>query len=97
VSLIGPPKPTQMLIENDMLRLDFAEPVNQVELSVANFGDPIIKVEAFSEDTSLFNDQVTIQNTEKKISIPVDNIKSIVLSGGSNEAGLIEICFDKSA
>jgi len=97
VSLIGPPKPTQMLIENDMLRLDFAEPVNQVELSVANFGDPIIKVEAFSEDTSLFNDQVTIQNTDKKISIPVDNIKSIVLSGGSNEAGLIEICFDKSA
>jgi hypothetical protein len=97
VSLIGPPTPTQMLIENDLLRLDFDEPVSQLELSVANFGDPIISIEALSGETQLFSDQIAIQNSQQKILVPVDNVKTILLSGGSNEAGLIELCFDSKA
>jgi len=93
VAMLGPPVTTQIAIPNDGLRISFAATVQQVEVDIVNYGNPLMQIDAFSNNTLMLSTTEVIQNTRKRIFVSATTIDSIVIKGGKNEAALIEVCY----
>lgn len=93
VALLGPPVTTQIAIPDDGLKISFSTSVQQLELDIVNYGNPLMQVDAFSNNTLVLSTTEVIQNTKKQISVSAPAIDSVIIKGGKNEAALIEVCY----
>ncbi len=93
VSLLPPPVPAQVLIPNDGLRVSFSSAVKEPELDLVNYSDPVIHIEVYHANTLIHSTTEVVENTRRRIILPVQQADMIIIRGGRNEAGLIEVCF----
>jgi hypothetical protein len=84
---------TKLGFANAGLRVDFGQPVEDVLLTLSNYASPELKIAAFSGGTLVTEFTVSISNTFKEVAISQSGITSLTVSGGSNEATLVEVCY----
>lgn len=86
----------KLSIPNEGMRIDFPDAVNNVELTIVNFGNPVIQINAFNNSNMISNQTEMIQNNTATISVNGTNITAIEIKGGSNEAALYNVCFQRA-
>lgn len=97
VALLGPPVTTQIAIPDDGLKISFANTVQQVEVDIVNYGNPLMQIDAYNNNALVDSTTEVIQNTRKRITVSAQSIDSIIIKGGKNEAALIEVCYTEAA
>lgn len=91
---MGLPTGQQKLrIPNEGLRIDFQQSVTEIELTIVNFGNPVIQINGFNNADLVSNQTEMIQNTTSTIQVQGNVITAIEIKGGSNEAALVDACF----
>lgn len=83
----------KLAIPSEGLRIDFPVPVTQVSLTLINFGNPVMQINAFNLSNLIANQTEMIQNTNSTIQISGTPITAIEIKGGSNEAALQNVCY----
>lgn len=94
--LLPPPEKIQLLIPERGLRLKFAAPVTNVRMKVANGGNPVLEVAATYQGIIGHTAVESVSITPREVFVPGDAIDMVTIRGGSNEAVIIEICYDHS-
>jgi hypothetical protein len=74
-------------------RVDFRRRVNDVQLTVNNYGQPEIELTVHSVAAPPVVLTERFHNEARTIDVPTADVTAIELRGGSNEAALVEICF----
>lgn len=94
---MGEPTGQQKLrFPNEGMRLDFPQTVTAVEMTVVNFGNPVIQVNAFNNSNLVSTQTEMIQDTTSTIEVQGNAITAIEIKGGSNDAALVEVCFSNN-
>ena len=75
------------------VRVDFPQPANDLVLTVNNYAQPDLVISAFNGGTLLIQFTVSVENTVKEITFSQEGITAITVSGGGNEAALVELCY----
>ena len=75
------------------LRVDFPQPVDDVHLTLNDYAQPDLKITAFSGAAILTEFTVSINNTVREVAVPASGVTAVTVSGGSNEAALVEVCY----
>jgi hypothetical protein len=83
----------KLRIPNDGLRIDFPIPVDQIELTIVNFGNPTLQINGFRNSQLISNQTEILQNETKTLQVQANEITAIEIKGGSNEAALVDVCF----
>ncbi len=78
------------------MRIDFPSAVTNVSLTVVNFGNPVINVNSFFNATLVANQSEMIQNQTRTFNVNGAPITALEIKGGSNEAALVEVCFNRT-
>lgn len=78
------------------VRIDFPTPVEDVVLTLNNYAQPELDVTAFSGANILSEFKVSIGNTVREVPINLAGITAVTVTGGTNEAGLVEVCYRPS-
>ncbi|QCK15774.1 hypothetical protein [Mangrovivirga cuniculi] len=86
----------KIAIPNEGLRIDFPFPVTNTSLTIVNFGNPVIQVNAFMNAELVSEQSVMIQNKTSEVNIEGNKINSIEIKGGSNEAALVQVCYNRA-
>jgi hypothetical protein len=79
------------------VRITFAGPVRDVRLTINNYAGHTIDVAAFAGSALLSRTSEQIVNTVKELTIAQSGITTIEVSGGSNESGLVRVCYTAEA
>lgn len=87
----------KLSIPNEGIRIDFPTAVRNVSMTIVNFGNPVIEVNSFFNASLISNQSEMIQNTTATFSVNGEPITAIEIKGGSNEAALVEVCFEESS
>jgi hypothetical protein len=74
------------------LRVEFPRPVEDVLLTINNYASPQLMITAYAGSAVLTQFTVTIENTVKDVAISESGLTALTLTGGDNEAGLVEVC-----
>lgn len=83
----------KLRIPNEGMRFDFPKPVEKVELTIVNYGNPTMQINGFNDADLVSNQTVVIQNETATIEVLADKVTAIEIKGGSNEAALVKVCF----
>lgn len=75
------------------LRIDFPQPVEDVHLTLNDYAHPDLKIAAFAGEGVLTEFVVSINNTVREVAVPASGVTAVTVSGGSNEAALVEVCY----
>ncbi len=75
------------------VRIEFPQPVKDVRLTVNNYAGPTLDFAAFAGSTLLVRFSENISNEVKEVSIAQSGITAVEITGGNNEAGLIQVCY----
>ncbi len=86
----------KMSIPNEGLRLDFPTAVKNVELTIVNFGNPVIQINGFLNSMMVVSQSEMINNTTTSIKIEDKIFSAIEIKGGSNEAALVDVCYERA-
>lgn len=78
------------------MRLDFPAAVTNVSLTIVNFGNPVIDINSFFNGTLIANQSEMIQNQTRSFDVGGGPLTAIEIKGGSNEAALVEVCYQRS-
>jgi hypothetical protein len=78
------------------MRIDFTQAVRNVSMTVVNFGNPVIEVNSFFNANLIANQSEMIQNTTATFQVNGQPITAIEIKGGSNEAAIVEVCFEET-
>ena len=90
----GDPAGTNKLrFPNDGINIGFPFPVERVDFTLVNYGNATLKFEVFNETGLVRTVSEEVDNELKVITIEEEGINRVVISGGSNEAALIELCY----
>ncbi len=84
---------TKLAFADPGMRIDFGQPVEDILLTLSNYASPDLKIVAFSGGSLVTEFVVSISNTFKEVTISQSGITSLTVSGGSNEATLVEVCY----
>ena len=79
------------------LRADFPQPVEDVRLTLNDYAQPELKITAFAGAAVLTTFTVSINNTVREVAVPASGVTAVTVSGGSNEAALVEVCYRVAA
>jgi hypothetical protein len=79
------------------LRVDFPQPVEDVRLTLNDYAQPELIITAFAGAAVLTTFTVTINNTVREVAVPASGVTAVTVSGGSNEAALVEVCYRVAA
>ncbi|MGB0787918.1 MAG: hypothetical protein ACPGQR_00115 [Marinirhabdus sp.] len=82
---------------NEGMRIDFPVAVKQVALSIVNFGNPVIQINAFNQSNLVSSQTEMIENTTATVLVTADPVTAIEIKGGSNESALNNVCFSVDA
>ncbi len=92
-SLLGEPTDqVKLAFPTEGVRFDFPQAVDEVKLTVNNYAGRLIKVRIFSENRLIREIDEMIYNEVKTLSIKEKQITAIEISGGKNEAAVVELC-----
>jgi hypothetical protein len=75
------------------LRVEFPQPVGDVLLTLNNYSTPDLTISAYAGTDQLTQFVVSVSNTVKDVTIPQTGITSVTVTGGNNEASLVEVCY----
>ena len=75
------------------LRVDFPQPVKDLLLTINNYGSPDLMITAFAGSAVLAQFSVTIDGEVKNVAVNETGITALTITGGGDEAGLVEICY----
>jgi hypothetical protein len=75
------------------LRVDFPKPVEDVLLTINNYGQPDLTISAYAGSNLLTQFTVSINNAVKDVTISQTGITSVTITGGNNEAALVKVCY----
>jgi hypothetical protein len=76
------------------MRIDFALVVSKLELRLNNYAGNELRVRLLGAAGALLLDQmVAIANQERAFTFTMPGVHSVELSGGNNEASLIQVCY----
>lgn len=75
------------------LRVDFPQPVEDVRLTLNDYSHPELKITAFGGAAILNEFTVSIANTVREVAVPASGVTAVTVSGGNNEAALVEVCY----
>ena len=93
-AMIGEPSgQVKMQFPREGVRIDYPHAVDITEITLNNYANPTLKFSVFSNDTLLDSFEVEIDGEVKIVSIDNDDITAVEISGGDNEASIIEICY----
>ena len=96
ISEIGaPPGKSKLTFPHEGMRIDFPHPVNNIRVTLNNYGDPELYLSLYGESGLLGEFTEVVHNEVRDISISQPGITAFALKGGSNEASLIEICYSR--
>jgi hypothetical protein len=89
----GPPEgATTVLFPDTGIRIDLPAPSHGVRLTARNFGAELT-VRVLSEGGRRSEWVAGLRNEVGEIVLPEDGVVAVELRGGSNEAGIVEVCF----
>jgi hypothetical protein len=74
------------------LRVDFSQPVEDVLLTINNYASPQLTITAYAGSAVLTQFPVTIDGTVRDVTISETGITALTITGGDNEAGLVQVC-----
>lgn len=83
----------KLSMPNAGMRIDFPQAVGEVEVTIVNFGNPVIQVNAFNQATLVSEQTEMIENRTSTVEVIALTLTAIEIKGGSNEAALVEVCF----
>ena len=83
----------KLAFPSDGLRIDFPTAVEDVRLTLNNYAQPELEITAFSGANILTQFKVSIANTVRDVPINQAGITAVTVTGGNNEAGLVEVCY----
>ncbi len=84
---------TKLAFMNQGLRVDFPQAVEDVLLTLNNYAQPDLTISAYAGANLLTQFTVSISNTMKEIALTQSGITALTITGGTNEAALVEICY----
>jgi hypothetical protein len=84
---------TKLVFMNAGLRVEFPQPVEDVLLTINNYAHPELTISAYAGTDLLTQFGVSIANTVKEVTLSQTGITALTITGGDNEAGLVEICY----
>lgn len=76
------------------LRVDFQQTVNDVRLLINNYAQPELQITAYHGANVLSQSTVMVANTARQVLISQKGITALTVTGGDNEAGLVEVCYE---
>ena len=92
-ALIGDPSSqVKLAFPSKGVRVDFPEPVDEVKLTVNNYAGRTLNFIAYDGDTVLNAFTEIVDNEVKTLTISETHMTAIEISGGKNEAAIVEIC-----
>ena len=83
----------KLVFPREGLRAEFPQLVQDLRLTVNNYASPDLKVTLYGESEVINQVPVTIDNTVRTLTFSETGIKAFTITGGDNEAGLVEICY----
>lgn len=83
----------KLAFPRDGMRIDFPGAVEDVLLTLNNYASPELEITAFAGTSILTQFKVTISNTVREVPINQAGITAVTITGGDNEAGLVEVCY----
>lgn len=75
------------------VRIEWPSAVGDVVVRVNNYANPAIEFAAFAGSVQLARFSVDISNELKTVSFAESGITAVEISGGNNEAGVVDICY----
>jgi len=78
------------------LRVDFPRPVDDITLLINNYAHPELQITAYNGANVVSQSNVTISNTVRQVPINQSGVTAVTVTGGDNEAGLVEVCYFSS-
>jgi len=75
------------------VRVDFPQPVEDVLLTINNYAHPDLTISAYAGPNLLTQFTVSIANTVKEVTLSQTGITALTITGGDNEAALVEVCY----
>lgn len=78
------------------VRITFPEPAHDVRITLNNYAGPTIDFAVFAGATLLASFAEPISNSLKQVTLTQSGITAVEISGGDNEAGLVEVCYTTS-
>jgi len=75
------------------VRISFPGPVNDLSVTVNNYAGPTIDFATYSNGTLLARFSEPISNSVREVDCPGANVTDLEVSGGDNEAAIVQICY----
>jgi hypothetical protein len=92
-----PTNQLKLSIPDAGMRIDFPKAVRKVSMTIVNFGNPVIEVNSFFNANLIANQSEMIQNTTATFQVNGATITALEIKGGSNEAAIVEVCFEETS
>jgi hypothetical protein len=84
---------TKLAFMNAGVRVDFPQPVEDVLLTINDYAHPDLTISAYAGPNLLTQFTVSIANTVKEVTLSQTGITALTVTGGNNEAALVEVCY----
>ena len=75
------------------VKIVFPFPVDNAGFTIINHGSPLLKFEVYNSEGLIRTVEDEVHNEPKVITIEEEDFTTVVISGGSNEAALLEVCY----
>jgi len=83
---------TKLAFPREGLRVEFPRPVEDVLLTINNYASPALTITAYTSSGVLSQFTAVIDGTVKDVTISETGITALTITGGDNEAGLVQVC-----
>ncbi len=84
----------KMSIPYQGIRIDFPSEVNHVSLTIVNYGQQVIEINAFNNANLVDSISEIIHNTTSQVDLKEVTLTALEIKGGSNEAALYNVCYE---
>lgn len=82
----------KLAFPKDGLRVGFPRLVEDVLLTINNYASPDLMITAYAGSAVLTQFSVTIDGRVENVTVNESGITALTITGGDNEAGLVEVC-----
>jgi hypothetical protein len=87
-----PPGQLKLAFPNKGVRVDFPQAVDELTITVNNYAGRVLSFTVFDNDNVLNTFNEIVYNEVKTFTIKEPHMTAIAISGGNNEASIVEIC-----
>jgi hypothetical protein len=75
------------------LRITFSTPSHDIRITVNNYAGSTLEFSVFASTTLLTRFSEPVSNTVKEVRIAQSGVTDIEITGGDNEASIVEVCY----